>query len=315
MPSIIQFENVSKRYGSVVALDQVNLQIPSGIVCAILGANGAGKSTAIRLMLGLEASDSGTVEVLGMNSKSHAMEIRSRVGYVADNPVLYDWMKVEEIGWFASGFYPTGFQAEYTRLLQKFDLNGNPKIKNLSKGMKAKVALSLAMAHRPELLILDEPTSGLDPLVRREFLESMIDISSEGRSVFLASHQVNEVERVADTVIILLDGKLICVSNLEELKRETLEVTLTLPHSDSSVPELPGRTIAHVNFGHEHIWMVTDLDQHQLQTVCRDQQLPPAIIRQPSLEDILLAMLRQYRGTSRNQMVDTKQIDSVIPPN
>lgn len=314
MTSIIQFDKVSKRYGNVAALDQVTVDIPSGIVCAILGANGAGKSTAIRLMLGLETSDSGTVEVMGMNSKSHAMEIRSRVGYVADNPVLYDWMKVDEIGWFASGFYPTGFQSEYERLLKKFDLNGNPKIKTLSKGMKAKVALSLAMAHRPELLILDEPTSGLDPLVRREFLESMIDISAEGRSVFLSSHQVSEVERVADMVIILLDGKLICVSNLEDLKRDTLEVMITLPNEDSGVPEIPGRSLAHVNFGHEHIWMVENLDQHQLQTLCNKQQLPAAIIRQPSLEDILLAMLRQYRGTNDRDSADATATDSVIGP-
>lgn len=295
MTSIIKFENVSKRYGSVAALDQVSLQIPKGIVCAILGANGAGKSTAIRLMLGLEISDSGSVEVMGLNAKSMAMEIRSRIGYVADNPVLYDWMKIEEIGWFASGFYPTGFQSEYQRLLNKFDLKGNPKIKTLSKGMRAKVALSLAMAHRPELLILDEPTSGLDPLVRREFLESMIDVSAEGRSVFLSSHQVSEVERVADMVVILLEGRLVCVQNLEDLKRETLEVALTLPDADSAPPEIPGRSLAHVNFGHEHIWMVADLDQQQLQTVCQQQQLPAPVIRQPSLEDILLAMLRQYR--------------------
>lgn len=295
MTSIIQFENVNKCYGSVTALDQVSLAIPRGIVCSILGANGAGKSTAIRLMLGLENSDSGIVEVMGMNPQSMAMEIRSRIGYVADNPVLYDWMKIKEIGWFASGFYPTGFQTEYERLLNKFDLNGNPKIKTLSKGMRAKVALSLAMAHRPELLILDEPTSGLDPLVRREFLESMIDISAEGRSVFLSSHQVSEVERVADMVIILLEGSVVCVQNLEELKRETLEVIITLPNADSPPPEIPGRSVAHVNFGHEHIWMVADLDQHQLQTVCQEQQLPAAAIRQPSLEDILLAMLRQYR--------------------
>lgn len=295
MNPLIRFDRVSKHYGHTTALDDVTVNIPAGQVCAILGANGAGKSTAIRLMLGLETSDSGTIEVMGMNPKSLAMEIRSRVGYVADNPVLYDWMKVEEIGWFASGFYPTGFQTEYEQLLKKFDLNGNPKIKTLSKGMRAKVALSLAMAHRPELLILDEPTSGLDPLVRREFLESMIDISAEGRSVFLSSHQVSEVERVADLVLILLEGKLVCVQNLEDLKRETLEVTITLPDPDSSPPEIPGRSVAHVSFGHEHIWMVADLDQHQLQTWCQEHQLPPVIIRQPSLEDILLAMLRQYR--------------------
>jgi len=142
-----------------------------GFLCR-LGANGAGKSTAIRLLLGLDDPDSGTTEVLGMNSRTHAMEIRSRVGYMADQPPLYDWMTVEEIGWFAARFYPTGYQKEFEKLTRRFDLQNNQKISTLSKGMKAKVALSLAMAHLPKLLILDEPTSGLDPLVRREFLGS-----------------------------------------------------------------------------------------------------------------------------------------------
>jgi ABC-2 type transport system ATP-binding protein len=210
MNPVIRFQNTSKRYGKTVALDDVSFDIPAGVVCAVLGANGAGKSTAIRLLLGLDDLDSGSTEVLGMNSRTHALEIRSRVGYVADQPPLYDWMTVGEIGWFATGFYPTGYQAQYDSLLRKFDLDEAQKISGLSKGMRAKVALSLAMAHRPELLILDEPTSGLDPLVRREFLESMIDVSAEGRTVLLASHQVSEVERVADMVAILLNGKLIC---------------------------------------------------------------------------------------------------------
>ena len=187
-------------------------------------------------------------------------EIRSRVGYVPDQPPLYDWMTVSEIGWFAAGFYPTGYQSQYEFLTRKFDLDDTQKIGTLSKGMRAKVALSLAMAHRPELLILDEPTSGLDPLVRREFLESMIDVSAEGRTVLLASHQVTEVERVADIVAILLNGRLVCLERLEDLKRSTEEVVLTLPDGQSVPPEIPGRILAQVPFGHEHVWMVRDLD-------------------------------------------------------
>jgi ABC-2 type transport system ATP-binding protein len=291
--------SVKKRhqaFGKTLALDNVTLNIPSGVVCAVLGANGAGKSTAIRLLLGLDDPDSGELEVLGMNSKSHALEIRSRVGYVADQPPLYDWMTVDEIGWFAAGFYPTGYQHEYATLIKKFDVAGDQKIANLSKGMRAKVALSLAMAHRPELLILDEPTSGLDPLVRREFMESMIDVSAEGRTVLLSSHQVSEVERVADMVAILLNGHLLCVERLEDLKRDTTEVVLSLTDPATAPPIIPGSVLAHVPFGHEHIWMVRNLDIDTLLQKCAAQQLPPPQIRKPGLEDILLAMLREYRS-------------------
>lgn len=295
MKPVIELKNTSKRFGSTIALDQVSFSVPPGVVCAVLGANGAGKSTAIRLLLGLDDPDSGTTEVLGMNSQTHALEIRQRVGYVADQPPLYDWMTVSEIGWFASGFYPTGFQAEYDRLIHRFDLNPAQKIAGLSKGMRAKVALSLAMAHRPELLILDEPTSGLDPLVRREFLESMIDVSAEGRTVLLASHQVSEVERVADVVIILLNGQLVCMERLEDLKHSTQEVLLTLPDSSIAPPDIPGEVIAHVPFAHEHIWMVRNLDVQALNQRCENSSLPAAQIRRPNLEDILLAILREYR--------------------
>jgi len=295
MNPVIRFQNTSKRYGETVALDDVSFDIPEGVVCAVLGANGAGKSTAIRLLLGLDDPDSGSTEVLGMNSRTHALEIRSRVGYVADQPPLYDWMTVGEIGWFAAGFYPTGYQAQYESLLRKFDLDETQKISGLSKGMRAKVALSLAMAHRPELLILDEPTSGLDPLVRREFLESMIDVSAEGRTVLLASHQVSEVERVADMVAILLNGHLICLERLEDLKHSTQEVVLTLPDADSPAPDIPDNVLAHVAYGHEHVWMVRALNNETLNQQCAEASPPAPLVRTPGLEDILLAILKEYR--------------------
>ena len=178
-----------------------------------------------------------------------------------------------------------------------FNSSRGQKIKHLSKGTRAKVALSLALAHKPELLILDEPTSGLDPLVRREFLESMIDVASEGRTVLLSSHQVSEVERVADMVVILLGGELICVESLEELKRTTREVIATLPDAETTPPPppIPTQVLAHAQFGHEHIWMVRDLDEAQLTERWRLPEGSGFQVNTPSLEDILLALLREYR--------------------
>lgn len=295
MEPVITFSQVSKRFGNVQALDQLSLRVQPGTVCALLGANGAGKSTAIRMMLGFESPDQGDIEVLGMKSATHPLEIRGRVGFVSDAPPLYEWMTVAEIGWFSAGFYPTGFQTTYEHLTRRFDLNPAQKIKNLSKGTRAKVALSLAMAHRPQLLIMDEPTSGLDPLVRREFLESMVDVAAEGRTVLLSSHQVGEVERVADDVVVLMNGRLICHERLDDLKQSVTEVTLTLPAADVSVPEFPGAVVAHVSRKHDHTWLVREFDGGRLADICRNHEWPQPIIRKPSLEDILLTLLRQNR--------------------
>ncbi len=295
MTPAIQLHALSKRFGKTVALDDVSFSVPQGVVCALLGANGAGKTTAIRILLGLESPDSGTSEVLGMSTAKQSLDIRRRVGYVAEKPPLYDWMRVGEIGWFAAGFYPPGYEASYSSYIARFGLDSKQKIKHLSKGMRSKVALSLALAHAPDLLILDEPTSGLDPLVRREFLESMADVAASGRTVLLSSHQVSEVERVADIVVILLGGKLIAFESLDDLKRGVKEVVATLPAIDTPAPEMPGQVLAHAKFGCDHQWMVRELDESRLQ-----ETLPPIgsfSVRQPNLEDILLVMLRESRMT------------------
>jgi ABC-2 type transport system ATP-binding protein len=206
MEPVIRLEKVTKRFGREVALNAVSLEVPPGVVFALLGENGAGKTTAIRILLGLVEADSGKAEVLGMPSAERGIEIRRRVGYVAERPTLYDWMTVGEIGWFAAGFYADGYLTRYFDLIRQFDLPETRKLKALSKGMRAKVSLALALALDPQLLVLDEPTSGLDALVRREFLESMVDRAASGQTVFLSSHQIGEVERVADIVAILPKG-------------------------------------------------------------------------------------------------------------
>src|SRR5262245_59673892 len=226
--AVVQLQNVTKRYGWQVALENVSLEMPSGVVCALLGENGAGKTTAIRILLGLTDLDEGKATVLGLDSTRQGQLIRSRVGYVPERPTLYEWMTVSEIGWFTAGFYAGGFLPRYLKLAEDYKLPAKRKIKDLSKGMRAKVSLALALAHEPDLLILDEPTSGLDTLVRREFLEGMVDIAAAGRTVLLSSHQISEVERVADYVAILRAGRLLLVEPLEDLKDQIRELSFTL---------------------------------------------------------------------------------------
>jgi ABC-2 type transport system ATP-binding protein len=211
---------------------------------ALLGDNGAGKTTALRILLGLIRADEGHAEVLGLESATQGEEIRRRVGYVPERPTLYLWMTVAEIGWFAAGFYPSGYLSKYQDLVRGFQLPLDRKLKALSKGMLAKVSLALAMAHEPELLVLDEPTSGLDPLVRREVLESMVDVAAAGRTVVLSSHQLGEVERVADAVAVLKQGKLVLYEMLDVLKSRIRELTVTFVNGSTHSQRRRGSTAA-----------------------------------------------------------------------
>ncbi len=237
MSEVISVNNISKRFGKRTVLNNVSLTVPSGVVFALLGENGAGKSTLIRSMLGYTQLNSGSISVCGLDPLKKPLEIRRRVGYVSDAPSLYEWMTVAQAGWYVSGFYPEGFLKSYAERIREFQLPNDTKIRDLSKGMRAKVALSLAMAFDPELLILDEPTSGLDPLVRRSFLESMIDRAAAGQTVFLSSHQIAEVERVADWVAILHQGQLQIVAPLEELKSSVTILDLSLRDPLLALPD------------------------------------------------------------------------------
>src|SRR5262245_36240630 len=154
--AVVQLQNVTKRYGWQVALENVSLEVPSGVVCALLGENGAGKTTAIRVLLGLTDLDEGKASVLGLDSTRQGQLIRSRVGYVPERPTLYEWMTVSEIGWFTAGFYGSGFFQRYLRLATDYQLPLKRTLKSLSNGMPANVSLSLPLAHEPELVVLVE---------------------------------------------------------------------------------------------------------------------------------------------------------------
>jgi ABC-2 type transport system ATP-binding protein len=297
MSDVIRLENVTKRYSKTVALDSVSLSVPRGVVFALLGENGAGKTTAIRLMLGLTDVTAGEVRVLGLDSGREGQAIRERVGYLPERPALYEWMTAAETGWFTAGFYGDGYEFHFRELLAGLQVPLDRKLSQMSKGMRAKVALSLTMAHRPELLILDEPTSGLDTMVRREFLERMVDVAAEGRTVLLSSHQIGEVERVADYVAIVHAGHLIALDRLDELKQTARQLTITVEDGRMPLPKIEGEIINQRLRGRQWEVIVRDVDAAAIERLWFSNGVIAVEARTPSLEEIFVAYVAPLAGS------------------
>ncbi len=200
-------------------------------------------------------------------------------------------MTVEQIGSFTAGFYPLGFIERYQSKAAEFQLPLRTKIRDLSKGMKSKVALALATSFEPRLLILDEPTSGLDPVVRRQFLESMIDRAAAGQTVFLSSHQIHEVERVADWIAILHQGKLQVVEEIDQLKRSVIQLSFSLRDPLLPIPTaLDDCKIIHqVKSGRSCLLTIRDFDPAIEAKLSESEQVFDIKLIRPSLEDLYIA--------------------------
>jgi ABC-2 type transport system ATP-binding protein len=226
MTAVIATHQLTVRFGRKTAVDRLDLSVPEGAIFALLGDNGAGKSTTIRVLTGQLRPDAGRAEVLGLDSWWHAVPLRHRVGYVPERPRYYDWMTVEEIGWFVGGFHKPPFRPRYAELAAKLGLERKARLRDLSKGGYAKVGLALALAVDPEVLLLDEPTSGLDLFTRREFLGGMVELAGQGRTILISSHGVAEVERVASHVGFLENGKLLLAGRLDEVRQRFVRVRL-----------------------------------------------------------------------------------------
>ncbi len=217
---VIQFRDVGKKYGSLEVLKSVSLRVDRGEVYGFLGRNGAGKSTAIKMLLGITSATSGTIEMFGQAISENVVATRQRVGYVAQEQHFYPWMSPLQLGKFVHGMYPRWQQQQYLQLLDLFELPAKRKIGNFSGGMKARLALSLAVATGPECLILDEPTAGMDPVARREFLDL---VSREARqteaTVFFSTHLIDEIESIADRIAIIESGKTVYEGGLQTLSK------------------------------------------------------------------------------------------------
>jgi len=220
----ITLSSLTKSYGKARGVIDLDLEIRTGEVFGFLGPNGAGKTTTIRTLLDLIRPTTGTATVLGLDSKEHSLEIRSRTGYLPGELSLYEEMTVEESLDYLSSLRGGGPTGRIKELSDQFELDLTRKIKDLSTGNKQKVGIVQAFAHEPELLVLDEPTGGLDPLMQQNVYHLIDAARDEGRTVFLSSHVLPEVERIAERVGIIRKGKLIEVATVDDLKDRAVRV-------------------------------------------------------------------------------------------
>jgi ABC-2 type transport system ATP-binding protein len=240
-PPVVQISRLTRQFNATKALDDVSLVIPSGGVFGIIGGNGAGKTTLIKHIMGMLRAQSGTVRVFGLDPVENPVGTLGRIGYLSEDRDLPEWMSVSELMRYTEAFFPTWDAAYAEELREMFDLDPNAKIRTLSRGQRARTGLLAALAHRPELLVLDEPSSGLDPVVRRDILSAIIrTIADEGRTVLFSSHLLDEVERVADQVTIIHNGRLLLTSSMDEIKVTHRRVTLRFGEPQDRPPALVG---------------------------------------------------------------------------
>jgi ABC-2 type transport system ATP-binding protein len=227
MREAVRCEELTKRFRGVVAVDGLNLTVPEGAVYALVGVNGAGKTTAIKTLMNILRPTSGRAEVLGTNSRRISPRELQRIGYVSENQETPEWMTVKYFLKYLKPFYPQWDDALAEELVREFDLPVDRRLRHLSRGMKMKAALASSLAYRPRLIMLDEPFSGLDPLVRDEFIRSLLERAADA-TVLISSHDLAEIESFASHIGYLDRGRLEFSEELSSLAARFREIEVTL---------------------------------------------------------------------------------------
>lgn len=284
----IELKNVGKSFGRKKVLENLDLTVPAGSVYAFLGRNGAGKSTTIKMLAGQLLPEAGTVRVLGLDPVADAVELRRRIGYVAENQALFNDLSLREYCNFLAGFFPDYNAALGESLIKRFELPAELKLGKFSRGMYSKAALIGALARSPKLLILDDPTLGLDTVARREFIDILRDTLLDfEHTLFISSHLLQELEGFCDHAGILRDGRLVAAGEIDRLKSEHFTLSL----AENVVPKhLPGEISRARRNGELHIFLCGDRAETARQL--RENGIVPVTVNALTLEDIFI----EYAG-------------------
>jgi ABC-2 type transport system ATP-binding protein len=294
MSDAIHLERLHYRAGKNFEITNLDLRVPSGSIYGFLGPNGSGKTTTIRLILGLLRPMSGRITVLGLPMPVRHAAVLGRVGYVPEQPHLDPTLTVRELIDFQAAFYPRWDRARAEELVARFDLAGDQLFGRLSKGQKAKLMILLALAQCGDLLVLDEPTDGLDPVVRRDILSALITyVSERGATIFISSHLVHELERVCDWIAVMDNGRLITESPMEKLKRGTKR--LIVSGAPAAIGNPPFRMLSRESSnGAGESWVVGDWEPEMTSYI---EGLGGSVreVIDLDLEDGFVELLRSFR--------------------
>lgn len=283
MSKILEISNLNKSYDSFY-LNNINLGLERGYVMGFIGPNGAGKTTTIKLIMNLIKKNSGEIKVFGLDNIKHEKEIKEKIGFVYDENYFYDELNLEEMKRVIAPFYSEWDEKLYQKYLRDFELPAKKKIKELSKGMKLKFSLAIALSHRAELLVMDEPTSGLDPIFRNDLLDIIREyIADDKRGVLFSSHVTSDLDKIADFITMINKGEIILSMSKEEL----MDKFILIKGGKSSLndklrKELVGCKESSLGFEalcKKQAW-IEELNQKEF------------LLERPSLEEIMLYMIR-----------------------
>ncbi|MDG5786145.1 ABC transporter ATP-binding protein [Evansella sp. AB-P1] len=217
MENIVDLKNVSKTFKGF-SIENINLQLKQGFVTGFIGANGAGKSTTIKMMMNLLKPDSGEIKLFGLNYKEHEKEIKERIGFVYDGNVFFEGLNLKDIKRIVGPAYKQWDDTLFKQYVEKFELPLNKPMKTFSKGMQMKASLAIALSHHAELIIMDEPTAGLDPIFRRELLDLLQELMMDSnRTIFFSTHITSDLDRIADYIAFIQHGDLVFHKSIHDV--------------------------------------------------------------------------------------------------
>jgi ABC-2 type transport system ATP-binding protein len=288
---------LSMRYGKQAALDAVDLRVPDGAVYALIGANGAGKSTAMKVLLNLERPHAGRAEVFGLDTASHGPEVRAQVGYIPEaHEQPYSWLTCGRLMRHVAMHYPAWDHAYATRLTEVFGIGPDRKTRTLSKGEARRLQFVLALAHRPPLLLLDEPTDGLDPVMRNRALAELAGhLADTPTTIIIATHHAQEVESLADHVGVLSAGRLVAQMSRDELRRTVRRYRVEVPEGWQAPPELRTSSLRRSAGGREMQWSLVG-EEHDVAARLSAAGASVRDVTPLGLEEAALAFIGEEAG-------------------